>query len=190
MKDALAFGGACISLLNHADRVKAACLAQLVNAIAPILTETGGPAWRQPIFWPFADFSRHGRGDVLRCRVDSPTYAASYYDPRGATPLHFPMPAVPHLKAAAVQSDGGKAVTLFLLNRSLDEAMTVTVEAAGFGGLKPALATTLRHDDLEAINTRDREAVAPVALAGVEATDRGLRVTLPPASWSVVRATA
>ena len=35
MKDALAFGGACISLLNHADRVKTACLAQLVNVIAP-----------------------------------------------------------------------------------------------------------------------------------------------------------
>ena len=43
MLDALAFGGACISLLNHADRVKAACLAQLVNVIAPIMTETGGP---------------------------------------------------------------------------------------------------------------------------------------------------
>ena len=68
MKDALAFGGACISLLNHADRVKCACLAQLVNAIAPILTEPGGPAWRQTIFWPFADFSKLGRGDVLRCR--------------------------------------------------------------------------------------------------------------------------
>ena len=52
MEDALAFGGACISLLNHADRVKAACLAQLVNAIAPIMTETGGPAWRQTIFLP------------------------------------------------------------------------------------------------------------------------------------------
>src|SRR5450432_2557384 len=31
LEDALAFGGACISLLNHADRVKTACLAQLVN---------------------------------------------------------------------------------------------------------------------------------------------------------------
>ena len=61
MKDALAFGGACISLLNHADRVRTACLAQLVNAIAPILTEDGGPAWRQTIFWPFADFSNLGR---------------------------------------------------------------------------------------------------------------------------------
>jgi alpha-N-arabinofuranosidase len=60
MEDALTFGGACLSLLNHADRVKAACLAQLVNAIAPIMTETGGPAWRQTIFHPFAHFSNLG----------------------------------------------------------------------------------------------------------------------------------
>ena len=64
MEDALAFGGACISLLNHADRVKTACLAQLVNVIAPIMTETGGPAWRQTIFFPFAHMSRFGRGKV------------------------------------------------------------------------------------------------------------------------------
>ena len=84
MEDALAFGGACISLLNHADRVKAACLAQLVNVIAPIMTETGGPAWRQTIFHPFAHFSRFGRGRVLRTQIDSPTYAARYYDPQRA----------------------------------------------------------------------------------------------------------
>src|SRR5208283_1765240 len=40
MQDALAFGGAVISLLNHADRVRCACLAQLVNVIAPIMTES------------------------------------------------------------------------------------------------------------------------------------------------------
>ncbi|MBP0650310.1 hypothetical protein J8J40_25005, partial [Mycobacterium tuberculosis] len=66
MEDALVFGGACIALLNHADRVKCACLAQLVNVIAPIMTETGGPAWRQTIFWPFAQMARHGNGTVLR----------------------------------------------------------------------------------------------------------------------------
>ena len=48
MADALAFGGACIALLNHADRVKVACLAQLVNVIAPIMTEDGGPRGGRP----------------------------------------------------------------------------------------------------------------------------------------------
>ena len=87
--DALAFGGICIALLNHADRVKAACLAQLVNVIAPIMTETGGPAWRQTIFHPFAHMSNLGRGRVLRAQIDAPTYAASYYDPRGAEEHRF-----------------------------------------------------------------------------------------------------
>ncbi|HEX3995858.1 MAG TPA: alpha-L-arabinofuranosidase C-terminal domain-containing protein, partial [Acetobacteraceae bacterium] len=69
MADALAFGGACIALLNHADRVKVACLAQLVNVIAPIMTEDGGPAWRQTIFYPFAQMSHFGRGRVLRAVI-------------------------------------------------------------------------------------------------------------------------
>ena len=102
MEDALAFGGACISLLNHADRVKTACLAQLVNVIAPIMTETGGPAWRQTIFFPFAHMSRFGRGKVLRAQVESETYDASYYDPRGTDELTFPVPNVPYLKMSAV----------------------------------------------------------------------------------------
>ena len=71
MEDALAFGGACISLLNHADRVKCACLAQLVNVIAPIMTETRRRAWRQTIFHPFQHMSRYGRGRVLKCQSRS-----------------------------------------------------------------------------------------------------------------------
>src|SRR5262249_4609377 len=95
LKDALVVGGMCISLLNHADRVRTACLAQLVNVIAPIMTETGGPAWRQTIFWPFAHFSQFGRGSVLRTRMETPTYSADYYDPRGVRDLRFPLPEVP-----------------------------------------------------------------------------------------------
>ena len=84
MADALAFGGACIALLNHADRVKVACLAQLVNAIAPIMTETGGAAWRQTIFHPFADVARRARGTVLRVEPVSPRYETTRY---GDVPL-------------------------------------------------------------------------------------------------------
>ena len=59
--DAVVVGSLLISLLNHSDRVAAACLAQLVNVIAPIMTEPGGPAWRQTTFHPFALTARHGR---------------------------------------------------------------------------------------------------------------------------------
>ena len=189
MEDALVFGGMCISLLNHADRVKAACLAQLVNVIAPIMTETGGPAWRQTIFWPFAHFSNLGHGRVLRAQIDSPTYAATYYDPRGSQDLYFPMPEVPYVKLAAVHDEESGTLTVFALNRSLTEEMPLRVTVEGF--TKLAIDQTLQlHDvDLKAANTRaNPDRVTPSALGSVRAEGTNLRAMLSPASWNVMRA--
>jgi alpha-L-arabinofuranosidase len=188
MQDALAFGGACISLLNHADRVKVACLAQLVNAIAPIMTETGGPAWRQTIFHPFAQMSRFGRGRVLRARVDSPAYEASYYDPAPGADLHFAMPRVPYLKFAAVQDRATGGINLFALNRHIEEPMPLEVTVQGDCEIMLADAQQLRHDDLNAVNTRDQpDQVSPAALQDVSTRGSRLSATLAPASWNVIR---
>jgi alpha-N-arabinofuranosidase len=188
MEDALAFGGACIALLNHADRVKVACLAQLVNAIAPIMTETGGPAWRQTIFFPFADMSNLGRGRVLRARVDSPTYSATYYDPRGSEDLSFPIPEAPYVKLSVVHDAAGGHVTVFALNRHLTEAMPLDVVARGFRGLALERATQLRHDDLKAVNSKERpDNVRPAPLGRVEVDGERVQAQLPPASWNVIR---
>ena len=71
--DAVVFGSLLISLIRHADRVTSASLAQLVNVIAPIMTEPGGPAWRQATFFPFALASRLARGVTLELKLDCPT---------------------------------------------------------------------------------------------------------------------
>jgi alpha-L-arabinofuranosidase len=168
MLDALTFGGAVLARLNHAGRVKAACLAQLVNMIAPIMTQTGGPASRQTIFYPFADFSNLGRGNVLRAAVDCPTYAASYFDPRGAVDAYYPLPAVPHLKLSAVHDDKAGTLTLFCLNRYLEEPLTLEVATKGFAGLKVTRATQLCDKDLAALNTQDQpNRIKPVPLKDV-----------------------
>jgi alpha-N-arabinofuranosidase len=188
MQDALAFGGACISLLNHADRIKSACLAQLVNAIAPIMTETGGPAWRQTIFFPFADMSNLGRGTVLQANVKSPTYSATYYDPRGESELTFPLPSVPYLKLAAVHDREGGHVTLFALNRHLGENLALDAQVRGFEAMSVAQAHQLRHDDLTAVNTKDApDEIKPSSLEGIEVEGDRIRIQLAPASWNVIR---
>ncbi len=187
MEDALAFGGLCISLLNHADRIKAACLAQLVNAIAPIMTETGGPAWRQTIFYPFAQMSRHGRGKVLRTQVESEAYSANYYDPRGSQELTFPIPHVPYLKVSAVATEGG-GLSLFLLNRHLEDAMEVDIESRSFGPLAVAEALELTDRDLKALNTKDEpDRIRPMKLDDVALNGNRTRVTLKPGSWNLIR---
>ena len=188
MEDALAFGGACISLLNHADRVKCACLAQLVNVIAPIMTETGGPAWRQTIFHPFAQMSRFGRGRVLKAEVDSPTYAASYFDPRGAIDLYFALPKVPYLKLAAVEDPATGGVTLFALNRHLEEALPLDVALAGYGTPVLIEALQLRHGNLKATNTKEQpDRVSPRPLRDVTLGADRIKASLAPASWNMIR---
>ena len=73
-EDALLVGSMLITLLKHCDRVKIACMAQLVNVIAPIMTENGGTAWRQTIFYPYMHASVYGRGVVLDPVISSPVY--------------------------------------------------------------------------------------------------------------------
>jgi alpha-N-arabinofuranosidase len=188
MLDALTFGGAVISLLNHADRVKAACLAQLVNVIAPIMTETGGSAWRQTIFYPFADFSNLGRGIVLRATVISPTYAANYFDPRGTDEAYYPMPAVPYLKLSAVHDDNAGTLTLFALNRHLKDDMTVEFTTKGFGKLAVGKAHQLHDKDLKALNTAKKpDRIRPQPLRDIKIREGGVSAKLRPASWNVIR---
>ena len=53
LEDALLVGGILNSLMRNADRIKIACLAQLVNVIAPMVTNAKG-VLRQTIFYPYS----------------------------------------------------------------------------------------------------------------------------------------
>ncbi|MFE7815554.1 alpha-N-arabinofuranosidase [Streptomyces sp. NPDC057433] len=173
--DAVVFGSLLIALLRHADRVKVACLAQLVNVIAPILTEPGGPAWRQTTFFPFAQASRYGRGEVLDVRVDSPTYETAKY---GTTDL---------LHATAVRADDG-TVTVFAVNRSRTGALPLEIALGGLGLTSVVEHTALADADPDARNTlAEPERVAPHPVDGTTLTGGGLQAVLEPLSWNVIR---
>ncbi len=123
LADAVVVGDLLVTLLRHADRVKAACLAQLVNVIAPIRTETGGRAWRQSTFHPFALTARHAQPLVLRTDVDGP---------RHATAAHGEVATVD----AVATWDEARAVTVIAVNRDVASAQPLRVElgALGAGG--------------------------------------------------------
>ncbi|MFI7632921.1 alpha-N-arabinofuranosidase [Nonomuraea sp. NPDC049400] len=172
LADAVAFGGLLITLLRNSDRVTAASLAQLVNVIAPIMTEPGGRAWRQTTFHPFAQASRLAAGDVLRVEPVSPTYETAEY---GEVPL---------VHAVATHSEEG--TTLFAVNRSTDGPLSLELDARALGGARIVEATTLTHPDVYARNTaEDPDRVAPRPNTDVEHDPA--RVLLPPVSWNVIR---
>lgn len=173
--DAVVFGSLMISLLRHADRVTAASLAQLVNVIAPIMTEPGGPAWRQTTFYPFSLTSSLARGVALELKLDSPTYATELYG------------EVPVVDAVATRDEAGGTTTVFAVNRSLTEEVTLEIDTLALGGIARASATSLFDEDIHAANTLDdRERVAPRSNDTVEIGDGKVGITLPPVSWTVL----
>jgi alpha-L-arabinofuranosidase len=174
--DAVVVGNLLISLLRHADRVKIGCLAQLVNVIAPIRSEPGGPAWRQPIFYPFALTSKYGRGTVLRTEATGPTHE---------TPLQG---EVPILDVTAVRDEESGAVTLFAVNRDQREELTLDVDLRACAGLVSGEHVAVSDADPDAVNTADApDRVAPRRLDDVKVVDGHASAVLPALSWSMIR---
>ncbi|GIJ49303.1 alpha-N-arabinofuranosidase [Virgisporangium aliadipatigenens] len=174
--DAVVVGDLLVTLLRHADRVGIACQAQLANVIAPIRTITGGPAWRQSIFHPFALTARHATGTVLRTEPTGPTHE---------TTRHGEVSTVDTV--ATYDSDSG-ALALFAVNRG-DSDLVLDVDLRGLPGLAGVAHTTLDAGAApDAANTADApERVVPRHV-GVPALDAGrARILLPAASWNLIR---
>ncbi|MBT1001463.1 alpha-N-arabinofuranosidase [Paenarthrobacter sp. DKR-5] len=173
--DAVVFGNLLISLLKHADRVTSASLAQLVNVIAPIMTEPGGPAWRQTTFFPFALTSRLAAGEVLATKLESPGYDTAVY---GTVPL---------IDAVATHDADRGTTSVFLVNRSQDEEATITVDLGALEGVILLDAQTLSDADFYAKNTLEEpERVGLSRNKSAEVRDGSVTVTLPPVSWTAL----
>jgi alpha-N-arabinofuranosidase len=174
--DAVVVGGLLIGLLRHSDRVASASIAQLVNVIAPVMTEPMGPAWKQTIYHPFFQASTYASGSILHTPIKSAVVD---------TPAYGPVPA---LDAVATYDGEANAVTIMAVNRSPDNPLELTVQLRGFTATAVLGATALTDaDPYRTVGPGDADSVAPVAnprttLAGSEA-----RIVLPPMSWNVLR---
>lgn len=174
-EDALAAGGALTVLMNNADRVKIACLAQLVNAIGAIRTEPGGRAWRQTIFHPFALAARWARGDVLRPVIDAPARSGRVH------------PEMKLLVASATHDAASGRTAIFALNRDLRQEQELRVDLRGFAaGQAVVEAIELHHPDLQATNTASApDTVTPRRHEHAHIEGAQLRARLKPGSWNV-----
>ena len=172
--DSVVFGSLLISLVKHADRVASASLAQLVNVIAPIMTEPGGPAWRQTTFFPFALTSRLARGEAVRLRVEAPTIDTARYG------------TVSAVDAVATVDDAAEAVAVFLVHRGLERPVDLEIDVSAFGEVEVVETHLLHDDDPGASNTLDDpERVRPRTVQ-TRLGNGILSLTLPPVAWAAV----
>lgn len=187
LEDALLVGGLINSLLRHSDRVRVACLAQLVNVIAPLVTNENG-VLRQTIYYPYAWALHNARGNVLSLMPEGPSYEV----PLLGRPIEtggMPMPGlgrVPFLDVTATFDEAGKTATLFILNRDLVKPRELEIQWQGLTPTRVISSQTITGSDLKAINTFEApHRVIPQPLEP-PAARTNMTLQLPSRSYSVV----
>jgi len=175
LEDALLVGGLLITLLRNADRVKIACLAQLVNVIAPIMTNAGG-LFRQTIYYPYSWALQYARGRVLNLLIESPTYDVPQMD------------AVSYIDAAATVNPEDGRTALFILNRDLSKSRPVEVMWEDTPKTRVAVSQVLTGNDLKAVNGFDApERVKPQPFDKPTTTNGRTRLEVPARSYTVIQ---
>jgi alpha-N-arabinofuranosidase len=181
LEDALLVGGFINSLLRTSDRVRLACLAQILNVIAPLVTNKTS-VLRQSIYYPYAWALRYARGRVLDFSVDSETYPIVAKDLRADFARDD---QVPFLDVAATFDPQTGQAAVFMLNRDLDAERELVLEWRDPTPTRVLTCQTLTGTDLKAFNTFDQpQLVAPRAL-DAPAAAAGMTFKLPPRSYTV-----
>ena len=175
LEDALLVGGLVNTLLRNADRVRIACLAQLVNVIAPIMTNENG-LFRQTIYYPYSWALKFARGHVLNVLVESPTYEVK------------DLGAVPYIDAVATMNPVDGKTSLFLLNRDLSKAREIEAVWEDKSPTAIVASQVLTGDDLKAVNGFDApRRVEPYAFDKPSTTNGRSRFEVPARSYTLIQ---
>ena len=177
-EDALLVGGLVNTLIRNSDRVKVACLAQLVNVIAPIMTNPNG-LFRQTIFYPYAWGIQYGKGAALNVLVESSTYTVKQVGD------------VPHLDVAGAYNSADGSTSLFILNRDLANSHDVEVIWEDQAPTRVGSASILTGDDLKAVNSfQSPQKVAPQNFPKPLVAGNKTKFEVPARSYTVIQFSA
>jgi len=175
-EDVLQVGCILNTFIRRSNIVKIACIAQLVNVIAPIMTDPMGAAWRQTIYYPYYFASIFGRGTALNLAVQCPSYDADVAD------------NVPYIDVSGVHNEEDGTLTFFAVNRHGTETLDVEFSLQGFEAAKIMDHQLMTHTMMEAVNTAaNQNNVVPKKGSGAKIEDGKVKVSLPPYSYQMLR---
>lgn len=173
--DAVIYGGLICTLLNHADRVKAACQSLLVNEGGMITTVPGGEAFRQATFYPFRDMARLARGVSLRAAGASPAKPTDHHGEQDTLIMN------------ASYDEQRRQLAVMIANVDMEEDCRVTLRLAEFGALSRPVWTELYTEDPEARNVPgDTARVTPRVLPAPGPEGDRLTLTIKKHSWNTL----
>ena len=174
LEDALVVAQWLSVFLRKCDILKIACIAQIVNAIAPILTNNNA-LLKQTIYYPLMQFSRYASGVSLQLQVNAPKYQTTRF---GEMPL---------LDASSSFDQNLATGAIFLVNRSLEESLeTETVFQDQIPREVTAVWQMSGNDPKTCNSFENPDAIVPLAVTGISLNGGAIRVNLPALSFTTI----
>lgn len=174
MGDAIALGGMLLAILRNSDKVKIACISELVNCISHIRTENNGVCWVLPPYYVYKMFSEYGRGTALAPAV----LWTPVYDSRDFTD-------VAAVDSAAVMLED--RLSIFAINRLLDREIEIKVKISGFEEYEVQKHIILEADNAFETNTKENPGhVYPKVIRDTVGGQGEITAKLPKLSWNVI----
>ena len=174
-EDALAMGIFLNSFIRHANVVKMANLAQLVNAIAPIMTSKSG-LFRQPIFFPIAEYGKQRGNQSLDLLVRAPASASS----GGGLPV---------LDVSGTWNAASHDLVINVVNRSAEKDIATQIELAEGRLEQKVNVWQMNSPDMKATHDfgSDRTLQPTISAASGPASPRLFSYSFPKASLTMLR---
>jgi alpha-N-arabinofuranosidase len=168
VRDALVAALTLNIFAKHADRVRGANIAQMVNVLQAMLLTKDDKMVKTPTYYVFDLYKEYQDATVLPIDLRAPWYSRDQW-------------ALPSVSASAVRDQAG-VVHLALVNVDPHQTATVTGRLASAAGnsVTGRVLTAERSDSFNDFGTA--EAVKPVAFAGAKFSGQQLPATLPPHS--------
>ena len=171
LEDALVVAQFLNSFIRHADVVKIANIAQVVNVIAPILTR-GDQLLKQSIFYVFKLFSEVKSGIALNLTTDGLEYETRTYG------------LIPYIDSSAIFKESEKQLVIFLVNRSTESSIPISILTSGLPELKFEEGIIITHSDLKASNCFENpNNVVPESYEDISLLNNEVRLDMPKASF-------
>ncbi|MDE2852626.1 MAG: alpha-N-arabinofuranosidase [Chloroflexota bacterium] len=174
LEDALVVATWLNVFLRRADVLKIACIAQIVNVIAPILTRND-KLLKQSIYYPLLMFSQMARGNSLDLLVEAPRYETKKF---GDMPL---------LDVSSAHDAEAGAHSLFIVNRSLSEPTPLEIRWQDIKPTRVRTAQQLAGPDPAAFNSWEQpNRLTTRPIDKPEIVDGVARLSLPPLSFTAL----
>jgi len=173
LEDALVVAQWLNVFLRKSDVLKIACIAQIVNTIAPMTTR-GDELLKQTTYYPLMLVSQHARGTALDVLVQSPEYETKRYG------------MLPVLDVSASYEEATGQGAIFVVNRSQHETLSTELVWQGTAPSEISGGYQLAGSDPKAVNTFEQpDTIIPQAQPAVAVRDGRAIVSLPPLSFSM-----